>query len=86
VPTAAIGLRDQFGSRRTRLLQLIRLCTPTQKGREPSQHPVQHLVCYSTRRTRFRARRVSTTVQFGLDVVNVALQGPLCVPSTKLVP
>jgi hypothetical protein len=86
LPTAAISLRDQFGSRRTRLLQLITLCTPTQKGREPSQHPVQHLVCYSTRRTKFRARRVSTTDQFGSTIVNVALQGPLCVPSTKIVP
>jgi hypothetical protein len=84
LPTAPITLADQFGRRRVKLLQVTSLCVPTKKNATPSQHPVEHLVCYSVTRTSFRPRRVRATDQFGSQITTVRIPGSLCVPSIKM--
>ncbi len=81
-----VGLRDQFGRERVRVLQPVRLCNPVQKNGVPIQHPVQHLVCYSIRNLggRFRPRLVRVRNQFGTEIVAAVSPRTLCVPSLKI--
>jgi hypothetical protein len=81
-----VGLRDQFGSERVKVLQPVRLCNPVQKNGVPIQHPVQHLVCYSIKDLggRFRARLVRVRNQFGTEIVAAVSPRTLCVPSLKV--
>jgi hypothetical protein len=82
-----VRIRDQFGNRRERLIEPVRLCAPTLKNRTPSHHPVSHLVCYRIRDRsgRRRAFLVRVRNQFGRRPV-AALEPPtiLCVPSVKV--
>ena len=87
-----VGLRDQFESRRSRVIKPVLLCNPAQKrvGRRttPIQHPVHHLVCYSirdaVRRRTVPARVVIARNQFHRVVARTGRPTGLCVPSLKL--
>jgi hypothetical protein len=81
-----VGLSDQFGRERVRVLQPVRLCNPVQKNAVPIQHPIRHLVCYSIRNLggRFRPRLVRVRNQFGTEIVTAVSPRTLCVPSLKI--
>jgi hypothetical protein len=82
-----VRLRDQFGNRKERLIEPLRLCAPTRKNTTPSHHPVAHLVCYRIRdKSGPRlARLVRVRNQFGQrPVAALEPRTTLCVPSLKV--
>jgi|GEM_PF-1382350 len=81
----AVGTRDQFGQRRTRVLRTRQLCNPVSKNGGKVLQPRAHLVCYETRDTGnpFTPRTVVVTNQFGQRKLNVLRPNRLCVPSLK---
>jgi hypothetical protein len=80
-----VGLRDQFGQRRSRVLRTRQLCNPVSKNQGPVLQPRAHLTCYETRdtNTRFVRRTVVVTNQFGQRKLQVLRPNRLCVPSLK---
>ena len=80
-----VGLRDQFGQRRSRVLRTRQLCNPVSKNQGKVLQPRAHLTCYETRDTgRPTVRRtVVVTNQFGQRKLKVLRPTRLCVPSLK---
>jgi hypothetical protein len=82
-----VVLTDQFESKRTMVLQRVRLCNPVSKNRSPIRHPDDHLVCYTIAQVPgqrpFARRIVLVRNQFGLERLTILKPYLLCVPSTK---
>jgi hypothetical protein len=80
-----VGLRDQFGQRRSRVLRTRQLCNPVSKNGGRILQPRAHLTCYETRDTGapFTPRTVVVTNQFGVRKLEVTRPNRLCVPSLK---
>jgi hypothetical protein len=80
-----VGLRDQFGQRRARVVRTRELCNPVSKNEGRVLQPLAHLVCYETRdqNTRFVRRQVLVNNQFGRRKLTVTRPSRLCVPSLK---
>ncbi len=91
---ARVTLTDEFGGPLTYDLKRPKLlCAPTNKNGEAPDAPAHemHLVCYLAKLTRqkpaqpkFARQSVSTTDQFGSEVLSVKAFEELCVPSLKL--
>jgi len=86
-----VGLRDQFETRRARVVTPVLLCNPAEKRTTTVtriQHPVHHLVCYAIRDVPSRrlvpVRLVRTLNQFGLASLATGRPRFLCVPSLKV--
>jgi FtsP/CotA-like multicopper oxidase with cupredoxin domain len=84
-----VKLRDQFGTKTTRVVALTRLCNPVTKlrGRTTTKlkRPRAHLVCYSIRDTT-RRRRVTVRNQFETARLRTGRSETLCLPSLKKAP
>jgi List-Bact-rpt repeat protein len=82
-----VTLSDQFESKRTTVLQRVRLCNPVSKNRTRILHSEDHLVCYTIAQVRgqrpFARRVVLVRNQFGLERLTLLRPYLLCVPSTK---
>jgi hypothetical protein len=80
-----VGLRDQFGQRRARVLRTRQLCNPVSKNGARILQPRAHLVCYETRDTGNPTppRTVVVTNQFGRRKLTTTRPNRLCVPSLK---
>jgi hypothetical protein len=81
----SVGLRDQFGQRRSRVLRTRELCNPVSMNEGRVLQPRAHLVCYETRdhNTHFVRRQVLVTNQLGRRRLTVTRPSRLCVPSLK---
>jgi hypothetical protein len=77
------ALEDQFGSFKTRLGRITKICTPVSKNGEGIPDKDLHLVCYQILDLHDAQRPVITTNQFGLAKMYVRESQELCVPSTK---
>lgn len=85
-----VTLRDQFGTTRTRLVQVLRLCNPVGKrhgGRLSGvRRPRAHLVCYAIRDAdAHRRRRVIVRNQLEARRFGTVRSTQLCLPSLKRV-
>jgi hypothetical protein len=80
-----VGLRDQFGQRRARVLRTRQICNPVSKDGGRILQPRAHLVCYETRDTGNATppRTVVVTNQFGQRKLTTTRPTRLCVPSLK---
>ncbi len=82
-----VVLRDQFGARKVKVMEIIRLCSPTIKytGQQifkPSD-PRLHLVCYRISETKPVNRIAFVANQFGRAILRVYDNNELCLPSSK---
>ncbi len=84
--TRTVRLRDQFGTKTTRVVRLVTLCNPVRKvkGRTVARvrRPGAHLVCYTIRDT-LRRRTVTVRNQFERARLRTARSHTLCLPSLK---
>lgn len=85
-----VTLRDQFGTKTTRVVRLVRLCNPVQKtvkGRTAKIKLSQaHLACYSIKdATPFRKRDVIVRNQFERRRLRALAVETLCLPTFKQV-
>jgi lysyl endopeptidase len=78
-------LNDQFGSSKSRLGRITKICTPLSKDNKQVADEEPHLVCYETLDRTDPQRPVVTTNQFGAAQMYVREAQELCVPSTKKV-
>jgi concanavalin A-like lectin/glucanase superfamily protein len=89
-----VTLTDEFnGPLQYDLVKPTRLCNPADKNSEDPTAPthIAHLVCYKAKLTKlptpqpkFVKTGVSTTNQFGSEVINATALDELCVPSLRL--
>ena len=81
-----VDFRDQFGKGRVRLVRPARLCAPVRKGKTPSLHPVQHLICYRVEVVSgpVGARLVRVRNQFRKTPVFATTRRSMCVPTLKM--
>jgi len=79
-----VSLRDQFGTTKTTVIQVVRLCNPVRKNITPVRRAKAHLVCYSIRDSvTFRPLAVRVRNQFGRAALRVRRPEHLCLPSFK---
>jgi hypothetical protein len=80
-----VGLRDQFGRRRSRVLRTRELGNPVSRDGGRVRQARAHLVCYETRdqNASFVRRQVLVANQFGRRRLTVTRPSRLCVPSLK---
>lgn len=87
-PTRAVGLKDQFGNKKSSVREVRELCNPVEKvhGKKTTKrrHPSAHLVCRRTvDQGTIPQRAVRLQNQFGtVDTVTTGSQ-TLCLPSLK---
>ena len=81
-----VTLVDQFGTTKTKVVRVIRLCNPVRKNNEPVRRAKSHLVCYSiTDSPALRPLGVRVRNQFGRAALRVRRSETLCLPSFKQV-
>ena len=79
-----VTLRDQFGTGRSAVVAVTRLCNPVSKNGGAVRRPEAHLVCYTIRdRAPFDKRGVTVRNQFGVAGLRVVDEHHLCLPSRK---
>lgn len=80
-----VTLADQFGTRRTVVLEPASICTAVDKNGEGVLDPTAHLTCYRTRdgdaQPGFSPQRVKVRNQFGNQRLPLIQAEGLCVPS-----
>ncbi len=85
----SVTLRDQFGTRASRVLEERQLCNPVRKqvGRKitPITHPRAHLTCRRTADSpsKPQLRIVQLTNQFGTVITRTTGAQTLCIPALK---
>ncbi len=79
-----VTLSDQFGTGRSAVVSVTRLCNPVSKNGAPVRRPEAHLVCYTIRdRTPSGGRSVTVRNQFGVARLRARTAHRLCLPSLK---